>query len=80
MKYSAIGCIVTLTLSLLAAPLVTSAQPAGHVHRIGWLSPGSPRPDHDPPVDAFRQGLRDLGYVESQNLVIVYRGAEGLRG
>jgi putative tryptophan/tyrosine transport system substrate-binding protein len=36
-----------------------------------------PRPDRDPPVDAFRQGLREFGYVESQNLVIAYRGAEG---
>src|SRR5258705_9323809 len=69
--------IITLTLSLLAAPLATEAQPAGKVHRIGFLSPGFPRPDRDPPVDAFRQGLRDLGYVEGQNLVIEYRGSEG---
>ena len=74
---SAVGCLVTLILSLFVVPLVTDAQPAGHVRRIGWLSPGFPRPDRDPPVDAFRQGLRDLGYVEGQNLVIVYRGAEG---
>ena len=74
---STVGVMVTLTLSLLAAPLVTAAQPAGNVHRIEWLNPGLPRPDHDPPVDAFRQGLRALGYVEGQNLVIAYRGAEG---
>jgi putative tryptophan/tyrosine transport system substrate-binding protein len=74
---STIGVLVTLTLSILAAPLVTTAQPAGPVHRIGWLSPGFPRPDRDPPVDAFRKGLQDLGYSEGQNLVIVYRGAEG---
>jgi len=59
------------------APLVTVAQPVEKVYRIGWLSPGFPRPDRDPPVDAFRKGLRDLGYVEDQHLVIAYRGAEG---
>jgi len=69
--------MVTLTLSILAAPLVTTAQPAGKVYRIGFLTPGFPRPDRDPPVDAFRQGLRELGYVEGQHLVIAYRGAEG---
>jgi putative ABC transport system substrate-binding protein len=74
---STVGVMVTLTLSILVAPLVTAAQPVGKVYRIGWLSPGFPRPDRDPPVDAFRQGLRDLGYVEDQNLVIAYRGAEG---
>ena len=74
---SAVGVIVTLTLSMLVVSLFTAAQPAGKVHRIGWLSPGFPRPDGDPPLDAFRQGLRDLGYVEGQNLVIAYRGAEG---
>src|SRR5215831_15756082 len=74
---SAVGVIVTLILSILVAPLVTAAQPVGKVYRIGFLSPGFPRPDHDPPVDAFRQGLRDLGYIEGQNLAIAYRGAEG---
>jgi putative ABC transport system substrate-binding protein len=73
----ALALPLTLALSLLVAPLATRAQPAGKMHRIGFLSPGFPRPDHDPPVDAFRQGLRDLGYVEGQNVVMAYRGAEG---
>jgi ABC-type uncharacterized transport system substrate-binding protein len=74
---STIGVMVTLTLSILVAPLAAEGQQATKVYRIGWLSPGFPRPDHDPPVDAFRQGLREFGYVEGQNLVIAYRGAEG---
>jgi ABC-type uncharacterized transport system substrate-binding protein len=75
---STIGVVmVTLIPIIFVAPLVTLAQPPGDVHRIGWLSSGFPRPDRDPSVDAFRQGLRDLGYVEGRNLVIVYRGAEG---
>jgi ABC-type uncharacterized transport system substrate-binding protein len=74
---STIGVMVTLTLSILVAPLAAEGQQATKVYRIGWLSPGFPRPDHDPPVDAFRQGLREFGYVEGQNLVMAYRGAEG---
>ena len=62
--------------SLLAAPLAVGAQQAGKVWRIGLLSSGS----HSAAVariDAFKQGLRDLGYVEGQNLAIEYRWAEG---
>jgi ABC-type uncharacterized transport system substrate-binding protein len=61
---------------LLAAPLVAEAQQAGKVHRVGYLTAGSvtanPRV-----LEAFRQGLRDLGWVEGQNIVIEYRSAEG---
>jgi putative ABC transport system substrate-binding protein len=69
--------LVTFTLAILVAPLAAEAQQATNVYRIGWLSPGFPRPDRDPPVDAFRQGLHALGYVEGQNLVMEYRGADG---
>ena len=64
-----------LTGSLLAAPFVAEAQPAGKVARIGYLAPNLAVNPHLP--EAFRQGLRDLGYVEGRNLVIELRSAEG---
>jgi putative tryptophan/tyrosine transport system substrate-binding protein len=59
--------------SLLAAPLAVRAQPV-NIPRIGVLRAGAPP---DPNVEGFRQGLRELGYVEGQNVVIEYRWAEG---
>jgi putative ABC transport system substrate-binding protein len=64
-----------ITGSLLAAPLVAGGQPAGKVPRIGFLSVTSPS-DRPPLLDAFRQRLRELGWVEGQNIVIDYRYAE----
>ena len=61
---------------LLATPLVAEAQQAAKVPRIGYLSPLSPSSDSIR-IEAFRQGLRDLGYVEGQNIAIEYRYAEG---
>jgi putative ABC transport system substrate-binding protein len=60
---------------LLAAPLAAEAQQAATVVRIGFLSTNLAASPHRP--EAFRQGLRDLGYVEGRNLVIEYRDAEG---
>jgi putative ABC transport system substrate-binding protein len=57
----------------LATPLVATAQPAGKAYRIGLLSATAQAPGIAP----FRQGLRDLGYVEGQSLVIDLRSAEG---
>jgi putative ABC transport system substrate-binding protein len=75
MWYGAVGCIVTLTLSLLAVPLAAAAQPSAKAARIGYLAmtggAGSPLPE------AFRQGLQDLGYVEGKTMAMVYRFAEG---
>jgi putative ABC transport system substrate-binding protein len=65
---------VTGSLALLIAPLAAAAQPAGRSPRIGILRPGSPP---DPLLDAFRQGLRELGYDEGRNISIEYRWAEG---
>jgi putative ABC transport system substrate-binding protein len=61
--------------ALLAAPLVQSQQ-QGKVHRIGFLA-SSPLVAVSPLFEAFKGGLRDLGYVEGKNLVIEYRSAEG---
>src|SRR5262245_58436553 len=68
---STIVAIVTLIMSLLTVPLAAVAQPVGQVWRIGYLVAGSGRI-----VEAFRQGLRDLGYVEGQNITIELRQAD----
>src|SRR5215475_6538000 len=71
-----LGCIVTLILRLLTAPLAAETQPRAHIPRIGWL--GGTSPAVNPAVlEAFRSGLRELGWVEGQNVVIEYRWAEG---
>ena len=59
--------------SLIAAPLAAHAQPAGKVYRIGYLSALSAASA----PDAFKQKLRELGYVEGRNLVIEFRSTEG---
>jgi putative tryptophan/tyrosine transport system substrate-binding protein len=72
-----IPLLMTLALALLVAPLATEAQSPAKVPRIGWLSLGSPSSGPTPLRDAFRQGLRDLGWVEGQNIAIESRYAEG---
>lgn len=70
------GFISALAGGLLAAPFVVDGQQAGAAHRIGVLEvleAGSNVAN----LNAFRQGLRELGYVEGQNLVIEYRSADG---
>jgi putative ABC transport system substrate-binding protein len=63
---------IASTVAFLAAPLAAEAQQAGKVYRIGVLDT-SPLARNAANLDAFRQGLRDLGYVEGQNFVIEYR-------
>jgi putative ABC transport system substrate-binding protein len=71
-----IGFSVILALSLILAPLAVGAQQAAKVFRLGVLLLSAA----DPNFPAFRQGLRDLGYIEGQNLVIEHRAAEGNAG
>jgi putative tryptophan/tyrosine transport system substrate-binding protein len=65
----------TLAGGFLAAPLAAEAQPAGKIPRIGFLFYGAPGPSAE--IDAFRQGLRELGYIEKQNIAVEYRFASG---
>ena len=72
---SAVGVIVTLTLSLLVAPLAAEAPPAGKVPTIGFLYPSSAT-GAAARFEAFKQGLRELGYIEGQHLAIEPRYAD----
>jgi len=72
---SAIRCIVMLILSLLVAPLATPAQQPAKGPRIGILASGVAASTRL--SEPFRQGLRELGYVERQNISLTWRYAEG---
>lgn len=74
-RIPAAALIVTLALSVLAPP-AAEAQQAGKVYRIGLML-GSSVSAAAPFVDAFRQGLRELGWVEGKNFALEIRAAEG---
>src|SRR5215470_11756240 len=69
-----VGVIVPFALAILVAPLATYAQPLLPV--IGYLSQRSPL-DSASIVAAFRQGLKEEGFVEGQNVAIEFRFADG---
>jgi len=68
--------IIVVFASLLGVPLASLGQQPAKVARIGFLEASTPSAIAAR-VEAFRQGLRDLGYVEGKNVVIEYRYAEG---
>ena len=68
--------VVALASVLLATPLTVAAQQAGKVYQVGHLS-GSSKAASTSFMDAFREGMRALGYVEGQNWVLDERYAEG---
>jgi putative ABC transport system substrate-binding protein len=65
--------------SLVGAPVVAGAQQAGKVLRIGVLAVGSASSE-SARIEAFRQGLRELGHVEGKNLMVEWRFADGDTG
>ena len=66
---------ITLLLGGIFSPVAVEAQQAAKVARVGYLAPNLPANRHA--NEAFRQGLRDLGYLEGRNVVIEYRDDEG---
>ena len=67
---------LTASIAATASPFVAGAQPPTKTWRIGYLGPVSPSAGA-PLLESFRQGLRELGYAEGQNISIDYRWAEG---
>jgi putative ABC transport system substrate-binding protein len=71
-----VGLAVVLVLGLTFSSLAVAAQQVGKIYKIGVLEPFSAL-ESAANLDALRKGLRELGYVEGQNLVIEYRSADG---
>jgi putative tryptophan/tyrosine transport system substrate-binding protein len=77
MKRAAVPSILVAVV-LLAIGVIAEAQQAGKVHRIGYLSTVDPATD-SARAEGIRLALRELGYIEGQNIAIEYRYAEGKR-
>lgn len=69
--------LIIVVIILLVTALPVGAQHGGKVRRIGLLVNASPGPIAEPFQDELRAGLRDLGYVEGQNIIIERRWTEG---
>ena len=65
-------------IALLAIPTAARSQPVANSPRVGFLFYGAPGPS--PELEAFRQGLREVGYIEGQNISVEYRFANGQVG
>jgi putative ABC transport system substrate-binding protein len=66
-----------IIVGLLVCGAIAEAQQPGRVPRIGFLGGGSPS-SYSARVEAFRQGLKELGYIEGKNITIEYRYADGV--
>jgi hypothetical protein len=81
MTSAGIVLLATLALDLFVAPITAAAQPPTPVYRVGRLSSAHRPSGSDPNSEAFRQGLRDLGWIEGQTILFaghaepIYSGA-----
>jgi hypothetical protein len=77
-QHSVLALALCAMLFVLCFP--AEAQPPSKIPRIGYVSGTGSASNPGPYVEALRQGLRDLGYVEGKNFEIEFRGAEGKGG
>ena len=77
MKKTGVSSILFVVI-LLAVAVIADAQQAKKVPRIGYLSNVDPATE-SPRAEAIRQALREVGYIEGQNIAIEYRYTEGKR-
>jgi len=69
--------VLALSAMLFAVHVSAEAQQPKKIPRIGYVSGSGDANNPGPFVEAFRQGLRDLGYVEGKNILVEFRFAEG---
>src|SRR4030095_7408764 len=77
MKRAAMPSIL-VAMVLLALGVTAEAQQTGKVPRIGYVSETADPSVSSPNLDAFRQGLRELGYIEGKNILVEYRYMGGI--
>jgi putative ABC transport system substrate-binding protein len=75
MRCKSLRILLSLALSIFVALCAVVATPQAKLPRIGYLSPGASEPSSI--LDSFRQGLRELGYVEGQTIALEPRFADG---
>ena len=71
------GLVMILALGIVSTPTAGRAQQAAKIPRVAFLTTTSPEDSPNPGVDGFRQGLRELGYIEGRSIAIDWRWGRG---